>query len=94
MGAEKMLITVARKAGPMPRYYFNLRNGEEIIKDPQGLVLPNIRAAQKAARTEARELSASRVNAHRPIEDEAVEIADDRGATLDSFPLGEPLDGR
>jgi hypothetical protein len=46
----------------MPRYYFNFRNGV-LVRDPSGLVFPNLEAAADAARVAVENVSRSKFDA-------------------------------
>ena len=42
----------------MPRYYFHIRNADDMARDEEGTDLPDLDSARKAALACARELSA------------------------------------
>jgi hypothetical protein len=44
----------------MPRFYFDLREGESFIEDEEGLTLPDLAAAEREARRTATEIADDR----------------------------------
>ena len=45
----------------MPKYFFNIQRGEEIIPDEEGIDLPDLDAVREEARVGAREILAEEV---------------------------------
>ena len=45
----------------MPRFYIDFQNGDQLAKDDEGVELPNLEAAWKAALVSARELIADNI---------------------------------
>jgi hypothetical protein len=66
-----MMISIARGMGgaPMPRFYINFQNGDRISKNDEGIELPSLEEARKAALISAREILADNVkgNAKNPL---------------------------
>jgi hypothetical protein len=79
----------------MGRYYFHLKDGDEIVPDEDGTELPDVSAATREALQSARELLADAIKAGKPKVYEAYVIADDTGQTVQVLPfvalLPEPL---
>ena len=72
----------------MPRYYFHVRAGSGLTRDPDGADLPDIDAARKQAIK-----MACRAWSERPPEstdnDDAFEIADESGQVVLKVPFSE-----
>ena len=79
-----MMISIARGMGgaPMPRFYINFQNGDRISKDDEGIELPSLEEARKAALISAREILADNIkgNAKNPLR--AVIITGENGQDL------------
>jgi hypothetical protein len=65
------------------RYFFDIRNGDELAPDEEGVILPNIEAAQEEAAMSladmAREMVRSRSRRHL-----AIEVRDAGGPVLEA----------
>ncbi|WP_407927975.1 DUF6894 family protein [Belnapia arida] len=69
----------------MPRFFLHVRQGQELILDPEGAELPDLGAAQDEARVSFRLLVADRLRSSRSskITDvQQIEVADDAGQGL------------
>ena len=75
----------------MPRYYFHIRNGFELIEDPEGIELPSIMIAKSEAEEAARELLASKVKSGDIIDGQEFEIHDGWGNRLLRVPFKSAL---
>jgi hypothetical protein len=63
----------------MPKYFFHVRNGDELIEDPEGMELPNVVAARAEATQAARDVVAERVRFGSNPKGDAFEIWDENG---------------
>jgi len=81
----------------MPRYYINFQSGDQLAKDDEGIELPSLEAAWKAALISAREIIADEIKADAKNPLRAVIITGDNGQDLLTIPardiLPEPLKG-
>jgi stage III sporulation protein SpoIIIAA len=75
----------------MGRFYFYLRAGDELIRDDEGVDLPDFSAAQREATLAARELLAEAIMSGRPKVPDALVIVDEVGRTLDAVALAAVL---
>ena len=79
----------------MPRYYINFQNADQFAKDDEGVELPSLEAAWKAALISARELLADNIKTESKNPLQAVVITDENGQDLLTIPakdiLPEPL---
>jgi hypothetical protein len=66
----------------MPKYYLHLRNGDTVIKDPDGTELVDLHAARREAVAAGREILAERVRTGQVIDRETLEICDEAGNLL------------
>lgn len=71
----------------MPRYYFHIRQGPELIHDLEGHDLPDIRTALREAEAAVREMAADRLRRGLDPKPPVIEIADDGGHAVASFEL-------
>lgn len=65
------------------RYYFHIRNGDELICDPEGSVCTNVAVAIKEAKAHAREVMAARLKSGREMDGQTFEIVDEKGFLAD-----------
>jgi hypothetical protein len=80
----------------MGRFYFHLRQGDQLLPDDEGVDLPDFPAAQREALAAARELFAEAIKSGKKTRvPDAIVIADEAGRALDIIPLAallpEPL---
>ena len=71
----------------MPRYYFHLTDGKQVVKSHEGLELPGNAAAREEAVRLARELKQETVSPGRKWDDWFVTIVDQHGKQVDSVPI-------
>lgn len=63
----------------MPLYYFHIRNGSALERDPEGMELPDLQSAHAEALVASRELAEA---APEFDKDTLIEIADETGRTV------------
>jgi hypothetical protein len=63
----------------MPHFYLHLRDGDDLIEDPDGSDLPDVEAAKEEARVSARHILADRVRAGKLIGNQRFAIVDEVG---------------
>lgn len=66
----------------MPRYYFHTRDGDRLIKDPEGRELRNVTLARDEAVLAARKVLADKIERGEIIGRQAFEICDSWGNKL------------
>ena len=74
----------------MARYFFHIKDGAELIQDPEGSELATMEDARSQALKSARELWADAIKSGRSLGADAVVIADERGG-LTFVPMAEAL---
>lgn len=75
----------------MPRFYFNVRDGDTLIADQEGVEMPGKTAAAEEAKQAARDLLAERVKYGEPLESKRFEVVDDDGETILTLPFRSVL---
>ncbi|WP_267360036.1 MULTISPECIES: hypothetical protein [unclassified Methylobacterium] len=75
----------------MARFFFHIRDGDQLITDPEGNELPDFDAARAEAHTFARHLLAERLRAGKVLDGQCFEITDAAGTLLAVVPMGEVL---
>jgi hypothetical protein len=75
----------------MGRFYFHLREGAELIRDPEGTDLRDAAEAKRMALLSARELLAGAIKSGERRIPEAFVITDEAGQTLHVLPFVEVL---
>ena len=75
----------------MPRYFLHLREGDKLLEDPEGCVLPDLAAAHREALAEARDLLATYVRAGRLLDGQQFDITDENGQVLMEVLLTDAL---
>ena len=77
----------------MARYYFHIKDGADLIQDPEGTELATAQDARSQALKSARELWADAIKSGRSLGADAVLIADEHGG-LTFVPMAEALPKR
>ena len=77
----------------MARYFFHIKDGAELIQDPEGSELATMEDARSQALKSARELWADAIKSGRSLAADAVVIADEQGG-LTFVPMAEALPKR
>jgi hypothetical protein len=74
----------------MARYYFHIKDGAELIRDPEGSNLATAEDARSQALQSARELWADAIKSGQRLGADAIVIADENGG-LTILPMTEAL---
>lgn len=69
----------------MPRYFFNIRTGNDVLKDPDGELCPDLGAARVEAIAAIRELLAWLVQDGKVVDGQILEICDENDIVLDAI---------
>lgn len=72
------------------RFYFNLTNGEDVIRDDEGILVTDIQAALTYAMEVVQELRAEDPLATAEWKGWRLEIADDTGQVIERISLDDP----
>jgi hypothetical protein len=75
----------------MSRFYFHLRDGDQLVTDDEGTDLPDLFAARREAVLCARELVAEAIKSGRRRVPEFLIIADETGRELGIWALADAL---
>lgn len=75
----------------MARFFLHLRDGTELMEDPDGSELPDLNAARAEARDAARDIMAGMVRAGELLDGQQIEIRDAAGALLEIVRLRDVL---
>ena len=69
----------------MPRYYFDLRDGDDLAADEEGMVFATIDGAQSEAAHSLADMARDAVRRHRGGKSQfmAIEVRDDKGPVLE-----------
>ncbi|MCB5176587.1 MULTISPECIES: DUF6894 family protein [Microvirga] len=79
----------------MPRYYRHIRQGDQLIEDPDGIELPDLARARAEALAGIRDILAEAIKRGADDSlDDAVVIADETGRELMTVPFIEALPQR
>jgi len=70
----------------VPLYYFHIRNGSALERDPEGMKLPDLESAHAEALVVSRELAGAIPEFNK---DTLIEIADETGRTVLLVPFSE-----
>jgi hypothetical protein len=68
----------------MPRFYLNVVDHGETLRDDEGIDLPDIEAARHEAREAIREILADAIRANQEISTVKIEITDGAGSVLET----------
>ena len=75
----------------MPRFFFNMRNGES-IDDPDGIFLPDTRSARLEAIRNARDIMAEEVRRGHLSLSHRIEVTDENGEPVLAVPFREVVE--
>lgn len=75
----------------MPRYFFHIRQGDELFTDDEGEELADLNAVRNEAVESARELMADDVAQGRPSELRVFEVTDEHGNTVLTLPFEDAI---
>ncbi|TWF47801.1 DUF6894 family protein [Neorhizobium alkalisoli] len=67
----------------MPKYYFHIRDGQNLTLDPEGAEFENLEAARTEAINSARELLSHRILRGDVVDGQAFELTGEDGAVAD-----------
>jgi hypothetical protein len=80
-------LSQTRGCARQMRYYFNVRAGDTLIADEEGVDLPGLAQVAEEARQAARDLLANRVQHGEWLNGEMFEVADEGGNVVLEFPF-------
>lgn len=66
----------------MPRFFFDIRQKDNVLADTEGIELPDLRTAEREALISLRQLLADLLRGSGPIEVQQIEVLDAAGQTL------------
>ena len=75
----------------MPRYFFHVRERDQLVLDPEGEDFDNLDVALREASISAREIVAAQVAAGEPIHARHFEITTAEGKVLKTVPFRDAL---
>ncbi len=75
----------------MPRYFFHVRDGGELIEDPDGVECPDADAARVEAIGAARDIMADRARKGLDVSHWAFKITDPSGMLVMNMPFSEAI---
>lgn len=78
--------------GAVPRYFFNVRQGDSVIPDREGSELSDLATAEFEARLTARDLALQYIKAGCPVDGREIEILDERGTVLETIEVRSVVD--
>ena len=76
----------------MPRYYFHIRDGKDLIRDEEGTELADPAAAHAEALASARDLAVEELRKHHHIDGRWIEITSEFGDTIDTVAVRAAVD--
>ncbi|HZW16585.1 MAG TPA: hypothetical protein VFF66_10075 [Brevundimonas sp.] len=76
----------------MPVYYFHLRDGADVLLDPDGRALDGMSAIAECALAEARALISEEARTSRIRLDQRIEVEDADGVVVHSLPFRQAVE--
>lgn len=76
----------------MPRYYFHLRDGEDVLLDPKGMELPDSLAIEAQALYEARSILSHDVMNGRIKLSQRIDVENEDGNIVHSIPFVDAVE--
>jgi hypothetical protein len=77
----------------MPRFFFNVRDGDFLGKDPEGVVFADLDAARAEALAAARDILGDAIKNDQVQDARQYEITDEAGQIVAMVPLMDALKG-
>jgi uncharacterized protein DUF6894 len=79
-----LVLSSANKVRPLPRYYFDMREGDKVLADEEGIELSTIEAAQREAARTVGDMARDGLRRHPGGAGDlmAIEVRDDSGPVL------------
>jgi len=71
----------------MPRFFFHLREGDELVEDLEGQELSDVDTSHSEAVSGAREIVSERIKAGKAIDKHEIQLCDESGAVLEQVPF-------
>jgi hypothetical protein len=72
----------------MPRYFFHIRDGWDLVPDEEGLVFPDLEQAEAEGLASARDLATTATSEGHDFAAYAVEVTDAAGTMLRRIQIG------
>jgi len=72
-------------------YYFHLRDGTDVLLDPDGRALPSLAAVAGAALLEARAIISAEAKGGRISLNQSIDVEDEAGQVVHSLPFAEAV---
>jgi hypothetical protein len=66
----------------MPRYFFNIREGDALSRDEEGAEFPDVASAREEGEAGARELLAEIITENGTADSRVMEVTDEAGAVV------------
>jgi hypothetical protein len=76
----------------VPRYYFHIRDGKNLIRDEEGTDLPGPEAAHAEAMASARDLALDEIRSQHRVDGRTIEIVSEFGDTIETLAVRESVD--
>ncbi|MDQ0558665.1 hypothetical protein QO004_000440 [Rhizobium mesoamericanum] len=71
----------------MTRYFFHIRDGDDLVEDTDGVELPDHASAREEAVRAAREMLAEKLLLGERIDGELFEVTDESGRVVETIPF-------
>ena len=75
----------------MPRYFFNIGQGDEVLRDEEGVDLPNLDAVREEATEAARQIMSQRVLVGDAPDGQKFVITDETGIIVPEFAFKDAI---
>jgi hypothetical protein len=76
----------------MPRFFFHVRDGDDLTNDLEGTDFPDLESARADARTAAREILAEQIDRQGKLSKQIFEICDEAGRLLATVPFRDAIE--
>jgi hypothetical protein len=76
----------------VPRYYFHIRDGKELIRDEEGTELVDPDAAHAEALASARDLALDEIRSRNRVDGRIIEIVSEFGDTIETIAVRASVD--
>ena len=77
---------------PMPRFFFHVRDRDQLTEGPEGIDFPDLEAAQADARIAVRNVLAEQLASDSTISNQQLEICDEAGQLLATVPFRDAIE--
>lgn len=82
---------VAWKGSFVPQFYFHVRSGDHLARDPEGVDLPDLDAVRLEAREGAKEILQLKIHKDELVDGQRFEVTDEHGHVVLTYAFRDAI---